>query len=288
MAGYIDWLASQYATVRKQMRDDLAALREEAAQAAGEGQHRRIPEMAAQYIMGVKNFVKYAHDCGALTKAETTALLDRSKQILLEVTRAQSESHRAVEPHVRYVELLRAALLARRGHLAALDGLRPPDAEVCGWQGSKPKGDRIGWVDGDDVYLIPDVAYAIAQRMAREQGTMLAVSEHTLRRRLYEHGLLASVEATANKVRYTSRHMIKGVRMAVLHVKRETLLPGKGAPSAPGAPDPPFAMVEPIDDPAEREAIQEEGRTDVQDVMSLPPCPAAPAPEPSPTKEATP
>ena len=59
------------------------------------------------------------------------------------------------------------------------------------WKGL---GRRIGWIDGEDLYLEPEASYAAAQEVARELGDGLAVSSQTLRRRLKERGLLVSCE----------------------------------------------------------------------------------------------
>jgi hypothetical protein len=59
--------------------------------------------------------------------------------------------------------------------------------------------------------------------MARDTGEPLAVSEQTLKKRLREKGLLASVDRTRGTL--TIRRMIGGTTTDVLHLFRTTLLP---------------------------------------------------------------
>jgi len=75
-------------------------------------------------------------------------------------------------------------------------------------------------VDGDDLYLEPEAAYTVAQRMARDAGGSLPVASKTLHKRLNERGLLVTTERDRLLVRKT----VDGGRRAVLHLKAATLL----------------------------------------------------------------
>jgi hypothetical protein len=128
-------------------------------------------------------------------------------------------------------------------------GDAPPDERAWGWKaktyftGRKweytveqteflPQGRRIGWVDGADLYLEPEVSYAEAQRLAVEQGESLGVTPDTLLRRLAQQGLLASREGRRQKL--TVRVTLDGVRRAVLHMHAASLFPTcKTGPTGP-------------------------------------------------------
>jgi len=56
----------------------------------------------------------------------------------------------------------------------------------------RPQGECVGWVDGEDLYLQPDAAYAAVQKQGRDSGDTLSVTATTLRKRLHERGLLKS------------------------------------------------------------------------------------------------
>lgn len=61
------------------------------------------------------------------------------------------------------------------------------------------------------------------QIMARDMNEPFATSEQTLKKRLFEKGLLASVEAKRETL--TVRRTIAGSKISVLHFLRSTLLP---------------------------------------------------------------
>ena len=94
----------------------------------------------------------------------------------------------------------------------------------------------MGWASGEDVYLDPDVAYAVANRLASEQGESLRVGPKTLWRRLAEQRLLKSTDAKRRK--NLVRRTIGDRRTLVLHFDASRLLgthKGSG-PSGPKGP----------------------------------------------------
>jgi hypothetical protein len=78
------------------------------------------------------------------------------------------------------------------------------------WQ---PRGDRVGWVDGEFIYLDRDAAYRAARGMAAD-GTGVEVSVHTLMRRLRDRGFLARVDQGREVL--TVRQSIEGRRQDVV------------------------------------------------------------------------
>ena len=91
----------------------------------------------------------------------------------------------------------------------------------------KPRGHRVGWVSGDDLYLEPQASFAVAQRMARDTGEGLTVSNQTLRKRLKEKGLLKSTDT--KRGRLVIRRTLEGARREVLHLDSNTLMPSEPA-----------------------------------------------------------
>jgi hypothetical protein len=125
--------------------------------------------------------------------------------------------------------ILRSLLTSGRAHLAARNGGEPDrGAGSCGWTRDNAsnwvsRGDCIGWVDEDDLYLDSTAAYRLAQMAGRDIGEVLAVSEQTLKKRLHEKNLLASVDRTRQTI--TIRRSIRGSSKDVLHFRRSTFLP---------------------------------------------------------------
>ena len=78
-------------------------------------------------------------------------------------------------------------------------------------------------MNSDDVYLDSKAAYRLVQAAGRDSGEVLAVTEQTLKKRLREKNLLASIDQ--NRETLTVRKRIEGSSKDVLHIHRSVLLP---------------------------------------------------------------
>lgn len=86
------------------------------------------------------------------------------------------------------------------------------------------QGKRIGWIEGNDVYLEPTVAFAVAQDIGRRTQNHIPLNDTTLWKRLHDAGMLASVEESRETLKV--RRTIEGKSgVPVLHLKIETLNP---------------------------------------------------------------
>ncbi len=211
LAGFLRWLAPHYPAIRDGLRGETAGLRERARAA---GQHARTPGIVADLAAGWRWWLDYALAVGALDAAERAELDHRVWAALEEAGAGQADHVAAAEPCGHFLRLLAAALASGRAHVAAPDGDCPTGAEAWGWRhtgdGCDPLGRRIGWIDGADLYLEPEAAYAEAQELARHQGDSLPVAPRTLWRRLRERGLLAGWDSL--RQRNTVRRTLGGVR----------------------------------------------------------------------------
>jgi hypothetical protein len=88
----------------------------------------------------------------------------------------------------------------------------------------RPHGERLGWIRDDDLLLEPETAFAVAQKLARDQGTSIPIKQRTLWKRLAEQGLLASRESTRGT--NTVRRTIEGMRRDLLHLPASALAAG--------------------------------------------------------------
>ena len=93
-----------------------------------------------------------------------------------------------------------------------------------GWQhihGSlRSKGSRIGWVEGEDLYLEAEAAHKVVWRMAQDSGSSFPLRTKMLSKRLDERGLLVTKERDRLLVRKT----VEGARRRLLHLNAATLL----------------------------------------------------------------
>jgi hypothetical protein len=238
LAGFLRWNAARYETTQREFQALVPELRQ---RAAASGEHRRTPDIVANLMAGMGLFLAFARGAGAVSDAERDELLDRSWRALGEAARAQAGHQAPAEPARRFLELLRGAIASGRAHLAGPTGDRPEVAEEAwGWRRDsygtwEPKGERVGWLDGDDCYLEPDAAYAVVQRLGQEVGDRLPLTPQTLRRRLKEAGALASSETKRRML--TVRRTLEGQRREVLHLRKETVSPSSAGPGPQGDED---------------------------------------------------
>jgi len=232
MAGYVRWLASRYEEVSAHLSDEVRELR---AAATRPGVHPRTPDITANVALGLRHFIAFAQDAGALTEKEAEALWERGWAALTEVAAQQATHIGAAEPAGLFVRLLSAAITSGRAYVEAPDGGGPANPQAWGWREDRgewrPQGNLVGWLDGEDLYLQPDASFAAAQAMGIGTRDEIAVSSYTLRKRLHERGLLASVDATRDRL--TVRHILGGTRRAVLHLRAESLTGDDGADDDP-------------------------------------------------------
>jgi hypothetical protein len=224
LAAYIRAIAVKYDRVQAEYPTRFAALREKATRA-----HSRTPGIVADLQLGFELFLDFAVEAGAIMGTEREDFANRCWAALEKVARAQRVQQVAGEPAHRFLELLRAAISSGDAHVAGLDGLEPSDPAKWGWRtigtGDNERfaeaGSRIGWLEGANLYLEPTVSYVVAQDIGRGTGEPLVVSETTLRKRLHEAKLLASVDRARQT--YKVRKRVQGRVMEVLHLRASVL-----------------------------------------------------------------
>jgi hypothetical protein len=247
MAAYVQWLAPQIDMLKSQAPNRLRDLRADAREAPFS--HDRTPDIVASLSLGWESFLRFAQEHGAISDAERQALWDCGWTALMEAAEAQAGYLRSEEPAARFLALLGAAITSGQAHVAdAHTGENPADAGSWGWRRQirvsgqqehdewRASGALVGWLEGDNLYLDPETAYAAAQRLARDQGGSLSVQQQTLWKRMAEQGLLASREARRGS-RNKTRKTIGGKRPYVIHLLASTLSPISG-PSGPIGPHP--------------------------------------------------
>jgi hypothetical protein len=237
LAGFLTWLAPQYADLCARLPGERFELRERAQTGTGSA---RTPGIVADLALGLQLFLEFALVIGAIGQAERDDLTRRIWQALAVASAGQAEHIQATEPTALFVNLLAAAVTSGRGHVAGPDGDAPIAPAAWGWRREdardgpiwRPQGRRIGWIDGADLFLEPEAAYAEAQDLARVQGDGLPVSAQTLRKRLKEKGLLVTTDEHRQKL--TVRKTFQGSRRDVLHLSADCLAsPPETGPTGP-------------------------------------------------------
>ena len=236
LAAFVAWAAPRYGLIRDTWATDLVLLRGLAAHCAA---HRRTPEIIANLALGFGWFLVFAYEAG-LDIAAVEQLWHCAWTALGEGADAQAQHQAGSEPTQRFLELLGAALTNGTAHLTSPDGGAPANGGAYGWRTDTfgddvrdvARGDQVGWVDGDDLYLEPEAAYAAVQRLARTTGDSFPISSATLKRRMHERGLLESTETRGGKLRFDVRRTLNGRRRPVLHLALACLNADEVAPVA--------------------------------------------------------
>jgi hypothetical protein len=236
MSGYVAYLAPRMG----ELKESLPA-RQKELRAIGVGAHARTPDVVASLALGLETFLGFAAEVGAITDTQTSQIWDAGWKALIDAAAAQAEHQASEEPTQQFREHLEAAIGGGDAHLAdAQTDEKPENPGRWGWRYGldewRPRGKRIGWVAADGSLLLePGVAFAMAQRTAREQGIALPVNQRTMWKRLHEKGLLASRDSRGG--RNTTRTTIDGNRKTVIHLIPGALLP-EDDPNGPNGPPP--------------------------------------------------
>jgi hypothetical protein len=246
----VSWLAPRRDEIRTRARE-----REETARRrfATEGQHARgAPNLAAAFV-GFDTFLEFGLSSGVITAARAEALRTGCEEALRAAGRGQSAHHKDSEPAARFLRLLGSALASRRAHIASIHGGAPDQPGRFGWYTdgtpARAGGERIGWVDDDDVLLEPGAAHRVATRLASDEGEPLGLSARTITKRLRERSFLSSTEADQHE--NTVRRTVEGERRRVLHLSASALAAGAES-TEPGESG--HAIRPPGHEPVKREA----------------------------------
>ncbi len=222
MGAFLSWIASHYEERQQRLQARVLEIRH-----CGYGRvvHARLPGALANLQAGWELFLEFALEVGAVSLAEREELVERSKSAFLMLATLQTQ-YQAGDPAARFLALLEAALACGRGHVADRQGRAPEKAALWGWQRKAgggawvPRGIRIGWVMGGDLFLEPGASYQVAQEQAGSER--LSLGEQALRQELRERGLLASVDEGRKMVQV--RRTLESRPRQVLHIKAGALV----------------------------------------------------------------
>lgn len=236
LAHFLRWSASRRDELQARLASDVVSLRQKAFES---GQHRRTPGIVANLAVGFRCFLEFAVEAEAVTPGEKAAYERAAWMALGEAADAQGQHQQAGDPVQRYLECLRAAIASGRAHVANESGGEPENPSAWGWRRVatgrmsaewRPQGQRVGWLDGEDLYLEPDAAYAAAQGVARDGGEPIPVGPKTLHKRLHERGVLAGTEQDRGTLMV--RRSLEGTRRPVLKLHQTALMCEEPAQSA--------------------------------------------------------
>jgi hypothetical protein len=200
--------------------------------------------MFAELMFGAETFLAFAEEIhatdpdpgkkkekGALHKDTLRALI---RDGLTECAAAQAQVQADADPVDTFLSSLRAALASGRAHATTDDDKAPQPAGPWGWTRSGASGDRIGWVVGRNLYLIPEAAYAAVRDLVEDRGESLP-SAAALWSALKDRGLIRTEPSRPDRTKV--RVQIAHVRHHVLHLAVGSVVEHQTRGLVPEEPD---------------------------------------------------
>ncbi len=221
MSDFIMWLAPQIDALKESgaLKERFIEKRNEYLEKLHDsGAHAQTPGALADVLIGFEMFMRFCVESGAVDRERAVELTQACEDALLTIGSYQGSYIRSEEPTIQFIDFIAALLSSGRSHLCdVMTGyvpLEPWKPNSLGWDYGREltqqddegyatsvtqtwvhKGPCIGWIDDTMIYLEPSVAYAEAQKLARDQGTGIPFSKGTLYKRMREQGILEVTDA---------------------------------------------------------------------------------------------
>jgi hypothetical protein len=236
MAGYLQFLAQRFDTLRDDLPVRFRALRQELQLA---GSHRREPGQVAHLLLGLETFFAFAVELGAISEAEQQERMREGRAVLAEQAQEHAESQAEEAPEQVFLRLLAGGIAGKRAYLEDKRGGAPQDAARWGWEPSIRRdaegGESVAWqhpavaqlvgvIDEPWLLLFPEPVYQFVAGAARQGGRVFPVEAKTLWRRLDEAGLLAA-EQEGSKRRRVANAWLGGASRRVLKLRADAVAP---------------------------------------------------------------
>jgi hypothetical protein len=163
--------------------------------------HMRIAANVAGIMVGLNAFLRFCETVGYYTREHADNMADHWFSIVKGLCRNQADEVMDADPVHRFITLVRGCLSSGRAHITTDKGLEPDEGWLWGWQmqgmNSRPMGPRIGYIDGDWVYLEPSSAIGAVNDLGAKTDGRMSITSRTLSKRLKAAGL--SQEGTVQK-----------------------------------------------------------------------------------------
>ena len=224
MSGYLAWLAPQIEEIAARRRAEAGRWRGLFESGAA---HRRSPGAAAELLYGLQTFLRFGTEVGAIDAAAADDLLRRCIAALRTGIRQQASEINDADPVERALRGVAAMLASGRAHLSSMRGGEPTEPRRFGWtegvlEEMKPLGDRLGAVEGEDIYLLPAPTLSALRKLYQGEGAGFGTSANALGRALKERGMLAS----DRNGKPTVMKNLAGNRVACWHLRTSVVTGG--------------------------------------------------------------
>ena len=225
MSAFIQWLAPRIDGFKETFPEMKIKLRVKASNEVKT--HLRTPEIVASKMLGIDTFLKFAVEVQAITESQAADIWQKAWSTFCEADAVQAELQATENPVVRFLDLLRTALVMGLANVEEFAGGSPTkNPEAWGWESVtsnsggieissyRAKGKKIGWINGLHLYLDPDASYLTVQEIASKSGNPLTISPIVLRKRMDERGLIQQ-KVKGGLIKLMP---IQGVKYKILHI----------------------------------------------------------------------
>ncbi len=223
-SGFIQWLISKGDAIVEKFESRQVELCDEFSFLSS--LHHRVPGNIAEFMATFEFFLEYAFDYDVITEEEVAQLTAKAKDALIQLAKKQ-QKYLIDGDAEQYIFALKQALASNKCHLVNLDGNTPVNPEKYGWVRTddtnnqwQPQGEQVGFVEKQNMYLIPDKAYAVYQESMFSTFGGAALKKKKIHKELNDAG---KVKKRAPKTIET-RKMINGVKKYYLHLDLNLIL----------------------------------------------------------------
>lgn len=179
MVGFIRYLAANWEQTATKLNQSVTDAR---VSYGNSGQHKRLPNAIAVLFTAFEMAIHYALHIGAIEQDDADRRVSDCYIALQEIADAQSAIVESQDPALRFVTVIVTLLAQRMALIAGKEGVPDIGGEL---------GERLGWWDGESVFLLPAAAYNRVCRHVGQEGESFPLDATTLAKELERKGYLA-------------------------------------------------------------------------------------------------
>ena len=229
MAGYVEWVRTNYEPLRETMPKFREMKRAELRDKLP-GTHPRTPDAAAALLAGVEVFRAFARAAGVLDDSEEKEFVEKAISGVIEAARAHVEVTSGGDPATRFVELLGSMFAASRVYVRdRKTGKYPSGWKDLGWEDEtgnylsetyRPVRGAVfmGWADETNLYLAKDAAYAAVAAFAQKGTIPFGIKPGALWQSLARSGASLADEGRADTLA-----RVEGKPQRVVQMRRDAI-----------------------------------------------------------------
>lgn len=192
MSAFLMWFASNYEKKKSGLKNRFEQIRKRFVDT---NMHGRVASNLANLCLGLEEFTDFAVEKGAMTADEAYSLIeDRAIPAFRKIAEQQMAHHRVSDPVDIFISNIRAALVTGKAHLKGKGNSYPSNPAQWGWKTDRDgnwvtAGEHIGWITEDEIWLQPEMAYNMANRLANH-NQRIHVHRDALWTRMADRGLI--------------------------------------------------------------------------------------------------